>query len=118
GDWSLPQIAWHVGRVIGMFVKPAPDAACSPEQEAMKRRFYGMIAEPGGASKLTASPDVTPPATLDDSEVDRFIEALRGLKSFSSPFVEMGPLGRAPLAEAVGLHLSHSAHHLGFLSPK
>jgi hypothetical protein len=119
GNWSLAQVAWHVTVPIEKYLSPpAPGATATPEQVEQKRAFFAKIMNPGGSSRLEASPTMTPPDTAGDADIERFVNALNRLKEYKHAMVEMGPLGPVPLAEFVAAQLIHSAHHLGFLSPK
>jgi hypothetical protein len=118
GKWSLPQVCWHVGKVLDLFVQPSTATEPTPEQLAIKKGFYAKLAVPGGASALKASPDIDPPATVDETAIDAFVASLRRLEAYPAAVVSMGPLGPAPLTEAIWLHLAHAAHHLSFLMPK
>jgi hypothetical protein len=119
GNWSLAQVAWHVAVPIEKYLSPpAPGATATAEQIEKKKAFFAKIMNPGGSSQFEAPPMMTPPATAGDADIERFIAALNRLKAYDHAMVEMGPLGPVPLSEFIEAQLIHSAHHLGFLSPK
>src|SRR5439155_12435353 len=49
GNWSLPQIAWHLVIPLDQYLTPpaSPDAQPTPEQRAMKERFVDFIVTHG-----------------------------------------------------------------------
>jgi hypothetical protein len=60
---------------------------------------------------------VMPPADVAESAVDDFLAALVEVENFEGEFGVHPRLGRLSRDEYLKLHLIHSAHHLGFLTP-
>lgn len=120
GDWTLPQICWHLAKIIGSnFDPPAdPSAEQTPEQATRLQAFLARLATPGGSSHWPAPPANQPPPDAGDADIDRFIEAMRRLKAYPHKKIVMGPLGPASIADCRRAHLLHAAHHLGFLIPR
>lgn len=118
GQWSLSQACWHIHMVIDDMTQPATSTEPTDRERAVKAGLVAKMSLPGGPSNLDAQPGHTPPADADPSAVDAAIAGLRKIATWPDRFVKMGPLGPAPLAEAVGFHLGHVAHHLSFLAPR
>ncbi len=118
GQWSLPQVCFHLSQVVDSLTQPTTATECTPEQKAFKEKLQSIIAQPGGPSNLDAPPGSVPTPTADESAVDAAINSLRKVAGWPEKIVGMGGFGPAPLAEALHFHLSHFAHHLSFLQPK
>ena len=116
GRWSLPQVCHHLALVISSNLNPPPtDAPPTPEQLAMKEKFFGMVR--GGMPEGIPSGATTPPDACDDAAVDRLADAFAALAAYPDATLMVGRCGPVPTAEAAALHLDHAAHHLSFLTP-
>jgi hypothetical protein len=118
GNWSLPQISWHVGTLIDKYLAPPVSATPTPDETTKKVGFVDAMLKtrqspPGfeAPPQLVASPDLT------DAAVDHFIESLKKMKTYAHPLVGMGPCGPVKIEEFRQVHCVHAEHHLGFLTP-
>ncbi|HSV13469.1 MAG TPA: DUF1569 domain-containing protein [Tepidisphaeraceae bacterium] len=122
GNWSLPQIAWHLMIPIDAYLNPpaSPDIQPTPEQAKMKAGFVDYIVANGKLPPhaTTAPPSWTPPADAGDADVERLVIGMNKLKNYPHAMVEMSVIGPVPIAECRRVHLVHAAHHLSFLQPK
>jgi hypothetical protein len=117
GGWSLPQVCWHLAAFITLQPPADPNDRMTPEQSSQLESFLKTIATRGGPNRWQAPRAVQPPADAGENDIERFIDAMRRLKTYPHAKVVMGPLGPAPIAEYRRAHLLHAAHHLGFLVP-
>jgi hypothetical protein len=122
GKWTLAQTAWHVGMPLSMCMRPVPDdAVSSPEQQAMKARLDMLLTMDAMPSGQPMPPGVDPmsdaPSTIDDSELDRLVDLLRQLESFTQARVNFGPFGIVSNDEFRRFNLMHAANHLRHFIP-
>jgi hypothetical protein len=121
GNWTLPQVAWHLASLIEKFLESPADPAArrTPQQEALKAGFVDYIIAHGKPPPhaTTAPPAFTPPSSATDADIDRFEHQLRRLKAYPHALVEMGPIGPVAIEECRACHLAHAAHHLSFIEP-
>lgn len=120
GNWTLAQVAWHVGLPLEKHMSPPPDGLeRTAEQEVRKKGFVDHIiatgAPPPGARE--APPGFVPPDTAGDAEIDRYEANLRKLKAYPHARVLMGAIGPVTIEEFRACNLVHAAHHLSFLDP-
>ncbi len=116
GRWSLPQACHHLAAVIGGNLTPPPtDDPPTPDQLAMKAKFFGMVR--GGMPEGIPSGATAPPDAVDDAAVDRLADAFAALAAYPHATLMVGRCGPVPVAEVAALHLDHAAHHLSFLAP-
>ena len=119
GQWTLPQIAWHLGKalpspIVGRDAQPD----LTEDQTARQHRWEHYIAHGRPPEGFESPADLLPPADADAKAVDDLVARIAGLRAFgeSSPFVET-PAGVMPIARLRGFILAHGAHHLAHLRP-
>jgi hypothetical protein len=115
GNWSLPQVCWHLNTIMTYAMSPGPHAAVTADP-AMQAKLAHILAE-GEVSGVTAPERVVPPEQVADEEVDRFLATLSRFKEFDKPFPPHRMFGEMPRADYLRLHLIHCSHHLGHLVP-
>jgi hypothetical protein len=115
GEWSLPQVCWHLNEVLtrAMLAKPGAAVEVKPEARAMLQK----ILEEGEMPAVEAPQQVVPPEDAEGLEVDRFLETLERFRQFKGPFTPHRVFGVMAFADQARLHLIHCAHHLAFLTP-
>ncbi len=119
GNWTLPQVCRHLAVVIDGNLTPPPTDEPTPEQIAMKQKFFGMVLGPAGMpDNMPAGPAVLPPDTCGDEAIDHLKAAFKALSEHTHRCILVGRCGPVLTAEVLQLHLAHAAHHLGFLVPK
>ena len=118
GNWTLPQICYHVAMPM-QFAPPEPaDLQRTPEQDAMKSGFVDYIlTERKMKPEWKADGPWVPPDDAGDAEVDVFLDALRTQRDYPHDRVMMGPIGPVQTDEFRGVNLAHAAHHLRYLVP-
>jgi hypothetical protein len=116
GQWTLPQACHHLATVISGNLTPPPnDDPPTPEQLAMKAKFFGMVQ--GGMPEGIPSGATTPPQACDDTSIDALAAAFAALDAYPHARLMVGRCGPVPTDEVRQLHLHHCAHHLSFLEP-
>jgi len=117
GVWTLAQTCGHLAAVMEFsLTPPPPGAVATPEQTARRQDFIKSI-QAGRSGKFSAPPTTVPSPDAGDDQIERFLADIKTLKEFPHKEVMMGPLGPAPVGDAIAAHLAHAAHHLGFLLP-
>lgn len=118
GNWSLPQVCWHLGIIVERYMRPAAkDAVATPEQAAKKASFVDAILN-GTAPKVgDAPPSLVPDETLGEDAVELFERQFARLRDFPHAHTDMGACGPVTIQEFRACHLYHAAHHLSFLVP-
>jgi hypothetical protein len=118
GQWTLPQICWHLNMATQTVMAPGPQAPDTPEQVAARPRLKTILEE----GRITAVPPAPqraiPPADAGDEAIDAFLATLEKLKNFPGPFGPHRIFGTIPDDDMRRLALIHCAHHLGYLAPK
>jgi hypothetical protein len=118
GQWSLPQMAWHLNQAVLSRMTPGPHPADTSEQVARKPMLQHVLSMHGYLPDGISAPDsLIPPRDTAESAVDDLIESLRRLKSFPGPIAPHRLFGQIPDADARKLNLIHCAHHLSYLIP-
>ena len=119
GNWSLPQACHHLASTIEGSLAPAPNDVPTPEETAMKEKFFGMVRSPEGMpEKLPiGNSALIPPDDCTDAEIDRLKRAFETLATLPHKQIKVGRCGPVPVPEVTELHLIHCAHHLSFLLP-
>ena len=119
GNWTLPQACRHLALVIEGNLIPPPTDVPTPEEIAMKEKFFGMVMGPTGMPENLpiGNPALIPPDDCTDAETDHLKTALKTLQAYPHKCIKVGRCGPVPVAELIPLHLAHCAHHLSFLVP-
>jgi hypothetical protein len=116
GNWSLPQICWHLNRAMTFSMRPGPHPA-PPVDPAAAERLHYML-KTGRPPDGIQAPDIAiPPAEVPEPAIDEFLATLETLKNFKGEFAPHRLFGVVSRDDYYRLHLLHSAHHLGFLIP-
>jgi hypothetical protein len=68
-------------------------------------------------SGVYAPERITPAKDVPESATDEFLTALEDLKNYKGEFAPHPKLGKLSHRSFMRLHMIHSAHHLGFLTP-
>jgi hypothetical protein len=117
GQWSLPQVCQHLATTVGGNLVPPPaDAEPTPEQMAMKAKFFGIVLN-GAPEGMALAPDRVPPASCDDTAIEALASAFAAFAAYPHDKLLVGRCGPVPVGEVLQLHLAHAAHHLSFLEP-
>jgi hypothetical protein len=119
GKWSLPQVCHHLASVIEGSLQPAPNDEPTPEEAAIKAKFFGMVQSPQGMPENMpiGNAALIPGDNCTEAEIDRLRGAFQTLGELPHKQVKVGRCGPVPVAELIDLHLIHAAHHLSFLVP-
>jgi hypothetical protein len=119
GNWTLPQACRHVALVIEGSLNPPPTNDPTPEESAMKQKFFGTVLGPQGMPEQMpiGNPELIPSADCGDGEIDHLRIALTKLLTYPHPCIKVGRCGPVPTEEVIELHLAHAAHHLSFIEP-
>jgi Protein of unknown function (DUF1569) len=116
GEWSLPQMCWHLGSAIEFSMRPPPHKAVKAGigRKVLLLAILMMGRIPAGAH----APDpITPAKETPESTIDDFFTVLERLKNFTGKFAPNPMFGHLTHGQYLRLHLIHCAHHLGFLRP-
>ncbi|HVU86443.1 MAG TPA: DUF1569 domain-containing protein [Pirellulales bacterium] len=116
GQWTLGQICNHLAGAIRSTARPASTVpAATPEQAALKERFFAAGVFPDG--RPSPAPFV-PSADLDlAEEVTSLARAIERFQNATGPYPAHPYLGPLSREEWVRFHAMHAAHHLGFAAP-
>ncbi len=117
GQWSLPQICWHLDVTTQRRMAPGPYAPETPEQSARRPMMAQIIASGKLPPGLVAPPDLTPAPDLGEPAIDALLQTLDRLKSFKGPYAPHRLFGNLNEVESQQQILIHSAHHLSHLVP-
>jgi len=116
GNWTLPQVCWHLNMVMTFTMRAGPHAAVEVGPEANAK--LAKILEGGEiVGKIEAPERVVPPVTAGEGDVEAFLATLEKFKVFAGPFAPHRLFGEMGFEEYRRLHLIHCGHHLGFLAP-
>lgn len=119
GNWSLPQIAWHLTTALPRPLAAATEAdvdALTDAQRDRQKRWNFYIAHRHPPAGFQAPSNLLPPADAGDAAVDSLESLLREFAAFKGEFV-VSAAGAMPIARARGFVLAHGAHHLAYLKP-
>lgn len=116
GEWSLPQMCKHLDMAIRFSMKPAPERKMETTflQWLQLKLILAFGQIPAG---IVGPKRIIPPDDTPDSAIDEFLAALQEMKDFKGDFSPHPRLGKVKRRDYVRLHLTHCAHHFGFLSP-
>lgn len=118
GNWSLPQICWHLGKTITDNLKQPQTQTATPEETARKNGFFALAFGPTGfPERMPLPPTLDPPPDLGPEEIENLKSAMRQLSACPHRCIQVGGCGPVPVEDVVRLHLAHAAHHLSFLIP-
>lgn len=117
GNWSLPQICWHLDAAIQARMQPGPFPPNTPEQDARRPAFEQVLATGRLPEGIVAPEPMVPPPDCGDAAIDACLQRLEQFKRFAGPIAPHRIFGHLKDDEARRLNLIHCAHHLGFLVP-
>jgi hypothetical protein len=117
GNWTLSQVAFHIGYPIAHPLNEPATISPTPEQAKMQQFLEGVAANGWPSSKLDSPPPMVPPPTATPLLVEELIGHLKKLSAYDKPFVDAGPFGPVKTEKYRRFVLNHAAHHLGFLKP-
>ena len=118
GQWSLPQICWHLNIAMQSGMTPIEGAIETPEQTAMKPRLQALLTAGKITGFIPAPERALPPADAGDADINTFLATLDKFKTYPGPFGLHRLFGKMTDDEARRLQLIHCAHHLSYLAPK
>lgn len=117
GSWSLAQIAWHINLAYPMPLKAeGSQTPLTEAQTARQARWDYYITNGKPPEGFQAPPELLPPATANEADIDALVQRLHDLKSFAGKFVHAAA-GVMPIERARGFMLAHGAWHLSCLHP-
>jgi hypothetical protein len=117
GNWSLPQICWHLETATRLRMTPGPFPANTPEQDARRERLREILATGRLPSGIDAPAPAIPPSNVDESAIDSLIATLTRWDEYTGPIAPHRLFGNMPEADLRKLNLIHCAHHLSYLVP-
>ena len=115
GNWTLPQICWHLTSVLDKTSRPATEPA-TPEQVKMQPIKEKILATGRLPGRIEAPQPVVPPPDCGEESVDAFIAALRRLAIYPEKTAVHRLWGPLTVDEFKRLSLIHCAHHLNHLT--
>ncbi len=118
GNWSLPQIAFHIGFPISHPQASPATLDVSPEQKQMQGFLENVVAHGWPQQPGESPPPMRPPANVGPEKVDELIANLKKLAAYKASHVNAGPFGAVTTEKYRRFILVHAAHHLSFLTPK
>jgi len=116
GNWSLPQICWHVEAILKFWMRPGPHAPAKPTAEQVLR-LKNIFASGQLPDGINAPEGTSPKEKTPDSAIDSLLLKLEEFKNFKGPFAPHRLFGEIDPADFRRLNLIHCARHLSFLSP-
>jgi hypothetical protein len=117
GSWNLPQACRHLAMTIEGSLTPPESDVPTPEETAMKEKFFGMVMGPEGMPEKMpiGNPALIPAEDCSDAEIEHLRAAFQSLVTYPHKCIKVGRCGPVPAVELIDLHLAHAAHHLSFL---
>lgn len=116
GQWSLPQIAFHLNAPLERSLVPPDTQEPTPQQQERLRLIDQWLVD-RFATYIETSPEMTPPPDVTDAAIDTYLDSLRRLRLYPHSHATSAFFGPVPIDKWRQLQLVHAAHHLGFLSP-
>ncbi len=119
GNWSLPQMAYHLGKGIDELLHEPASLDSSPEQQAL-RPFLDQVAANGWPEnkQFPSPPQIQPPEECPAVQVNTFIASLQKVSAYQGAHVTTMPFGPVETGQMKRFLLAHASHHLSFLVPK
>jgi len=117
GNWSLAQIAYHVGFPIAHSPTPPQSHEATADQKPMQAFLEKVVANGWPASKLDSSAAMSPPDEPSQGLIDELIQNLKRLAAYNAEYIDAGPFGPVLTSKYRRFQLIHIAHHLAFLKP-
>ncbi|MDP9175838.1 MAG: DUF1569 domain-containing protein [Planctomycetota bacterium] len=117
GNWSLPQIAWHLNATLTYFMGPGPfPPAITPSPEVLQ--VLKLILATGRLPMpIQAPPRIVPCPSCNEADIDSYLASLERYKTFAGPYPPHPLFGPLSNEDARKLSLIHAAHHLSHLEP-
>src|SRR5579862_2682759 len=79
-NWSLPQVCWHMDKIMNYAMRPGPHAHVEATPE-MKDRLKLFLSGGKISGQVQAPESVTPPADAPETVVDDFLVTLDKFKN-------------------------------------
>ena len=117
GQWTLPQVSYHLNRTLLSSMKPGPYPDDTPEQIAAKPGVRTMLMTGKIPPGIVAPSETAPPATVPESAIDEFLETLVRFDHYHKPLAPHWRFGRMDDGDRRRHQLLHCAHHLSHLVP-
>jgi hypothetical protein len=118
GNWSLPQICYHLTAALKSRMHPGAHApGNTPEQDARRPMLAEVFRTGRLPDRLPAPAETVPPTNLGDDAIDTYLATLEQWKSFRGPIAPHRIFGYLNEPDARRHNLIHSAHHLSYLTP-
>jgi hypothetical protein len=118
GNWSLPQICWHISVPLKKRIKPPATTTPTPEQSALQKKIIEPILATGKAPPgMQPPPEMIPPTECAQTSIDDFLALLDQLEKYPHEYVDFGPMGPVKADVLRQITKLHTAHHLAFLEP-
>jgi hypothetical protein len=119
GNWSLPQMCWHISVPLKNRIKPPVSTTPTPQQAALQRTIIEPILATGKAPPgMQPPPEMIPPAECGQASIDDFLALLDQLDQYPHEYVDFGAMGPVKADVLRQITKFHTAHHLAFLDPK
>ena len=116
-NWSLPQVCYHLERIMQIRMAPGPHPPNTPEQDARQGLFREIMRSGRIPDGLKAPEAVMPPAEVGEDAIDALLATLETFKRFPGPIAPHRLFGQQSDADSRKQNLIHCAHHLSFLVP-
>ena len=112
GNWSLPQMAWHINLAYPTPLKAESEQTPLTEaQVARQARWDHYISHGKPPEGFEAPKELLPSETCDESDVDALVQRIHDLKALGGRFIHAAA-GVMPVERARGFMLAHGAWHL------
>jgi hypothetical protein len=120
GEWTLPQVCFHLAATIEPALRPPATTEQTPGQAAAWRERFAEASVPGGLKpgRPCPNPALDPPPHCGDEQFDRLAAAYRAFAAYPHSHVTSLTFGPLPVDQSRRFHLAHASHHLSFLLPK
>jgi hypothetical protein len=120
GSWGLGQTCEHLARTMECSLDGFPSKAPWPVRLIARWFVLGRILKHRPLNRRFPAPNYLQPADAaeDRAGLERLTAAIQRLKGHSGTMHEHPVFGRVSPGEWREIHLWHSEHHIGFLTPK
>lgn len=115
GKWTLAQACWHLKTTLNMLIARGESLIGKPLQPRDPRVDH-VIAGGKLPSGIQGPPEVIPPETANDADIDAYLEATKKLDG-PLPATNHRLFGGITGDELRKLQFIHSAHHLSHFRP-
>jgi hypothetical protein len=117
GNWSLPQMCWHLNLGFPMpLVEEASQTELTEAQITRQNRWDYYIEHGHAPAGFEAPAEMVPQHDYSEADIDALVQRLHDLKAFKGKFIRAAA-GCMPIERARGFILAHGALHLSCLHP-